>query len=67
MIGSVAFMLEKGFKLEEESWEIWHALSGVLSSGYTTKELATPGTLADKIVSTRTFGDMVVSYVHNKK
>lgn len=39
MIGSVAYMLEKSFGLNEEARKIWDALTGVFSQGYMTREL----------------------------
>lgn len=40
MIGSVAFMLEKGLGLKEEGQAVWGALKKVFGDGYRTKELS---------------------------
>lgn len=58
MIGSVAFMLEKSFGLEQESKEVWNALTNVFAKGYRTKELAEEAPL-ENIISTSQFGDIV--------
>ena len=62
MIGSVAFMLEKGFGLEQESKEVWNALTNVFAEGYRTKELA-KNTPLEKILTTSQFGDNVVANI----
>ena len=60
MIGSVAFMLEKSFGLEEEAKDVWQALLKVFRDGYRTRELATKNTPLEKIITTTQFGDLVV-------
>lgn len=42
MIGSVAFMLEKSFGLQEEAADVWKSLSRVFSQGFMTAELYRP-------------------------
>jgi len=63
MIGSVAFMLEKSFGLEQESRDIWNALTNVFAQGYRTKELSKSNTPLEMIVSTSQFGDLVVKNI----
>jgi 3-isopropylmalate dehydrogenase len=63
MIGSVAFMLEKAFGLEEEAKAVWNALTEVFGQGYRTGELAGPSTPQDMILSTSQFGDKVVEVI----
>ncbi len=66
MIGSVAFMLEKCFGLQEEAADIWHALSAVLAAGWRTADLADGKTGKTRIISTSAFGDKVTEYIHKK-
>ncbi len=63
MIGSAAFMLEKSFGLKQEAQDVWNAMNGVFGQGYRTTELARKSTLAEKIVSTSQFGDLVVKNI----
>jgi len=67
MIGSVALMLEKSFGLSQESQEVWDALFAVFGAGYRTGELATSSTPPEKIISTKQFGDLVVSHILDGK
>jgi 3-isopropylmalate dehydrogenase len=66
MIGSAAYMLEKGFVLKEESLKVSDALDAVFGAGYRTRELATSSTSPDKVLSTKQFGDKVVSFLIGK-
>jgi len=66
MIGSVAFLLDKCLGLWQESDDIWHALFTVLERGYTTIELGAGRTDESKVLSTKAFGDMVVSIIENR-
>ncbi len=61
MIGSVAYMLERSFGLDEEAKDIWDGLSYVFGKGYRTSELKSPGI----IVGTSEFGDLVRNYILN--
>ena len=63
MIGSVAFMLERSFGLNEEAQHVWNALFAVFSNGYRTTELKNLNTPAERILSTEQFGDMVAKGV----
>lgn len=65
MIGSVAFMLEKSFGLEQEANDVWNALTAVFADGFRTKELARKNTLESKILTTSQFGDQVVAKILN--
>jgi 3-isopropylmalate dehydrogenase len=65
MIGSVAFMLDKGFGLEDESKDVWDSLSGVFSDGYRTKELY-KGRPGEMTITTTEFGDMVAGKILGK-
>ena len=60
MIGSVAFMLDKSFGLEQEAKNVWDALIRVFAKGYKTRELS-KGDLVwnSRLLSTSEFGDMV--------
>ena len=60
MIGSVAFMLDKSFGLEQEAKNVWDALIRVFANGYRTRELY-KGDLVwnNRLLSTSEFGDMV--------
>ena len=60
MVGSVAFMLDKSFGLEQEAKNVWGALIGVFANGFRTRELARSSTPLEKVVSTTQFGDLVV-------
>ena len=62
MIGTVAFMLEKSFGAQQESRDVWDALSQVFGEGYRTTELSR-NTPIRKILSTSQFGDRVVSNI----
>lgn len=66
MIGSVAFMLEKSFGLEQESRDVWNALTNVFAEGYRTKELSNKNTPLERIISTSKFGDLVVKNILGK-
>jgi 3-isopropylmalate dehydrogenase len=59
MIGSVAMMLEYSFGMVAESRSIWAALAGVFADGFSTPDLAKPGT-AVSVIGTGAFGDKVV-------
>ena len=59
MIGSVAMMLELSFGMEKESANIWNAIQGVFTRGYTTADLAAHGG-GMSVISTSEFGDKVV-------
>ncbi|MEK6927939.1 MAG: isocitrate/isopropylmalate family dehydrogenase [Nanoarchaeota archaeon] len=61
MIGSVAFMLEKSFGLEQEAGDVWNALESVFAKGYRTAELG--GVTEGKILSTSEFGLKVVNNI----
>jgi len=62
MIGSVAFLFDKLFKLKEEGEIIWNSLFRLFKDGYTTCELS-EDKLANNILSTTAFGDKIVSYI----
>lgn len=64
MIGSVAMMLERSFGLKKESDRVWQSMTAVLSSGYTTADLAAYDKTL-KVVSTREFGDKVLEQLKN--
>lgn len=63
MIGSVAFMLEKCFGLQQEADEIWQALAGILVAGFRTADLAHKGLSKKMILSTAGFGEKVVELI----
>ncbi len=63
MIGSVAFMLDKSFGLKNEAKAVWNGMTGVLSQGYRTKEVAGRDTPANRILSTSQFGDLVTKHI----
>jgi len=65
MIGSVAFMLDKCFGLEDESAEIWRALFRLFADGYTTPELAGREPDGKTVLTTREFGDRIVKYIED--
>ncbi|MEH6543804.1 MAG: 3-isopropylmalate dehydrogenase [Porticoccaceae bacterium] len=63
MIGSVAMMLEHSLDMSLEAKNIWAAMQGVFSDGYTTPDLATNKSgdkASDKVIGTDAFGDRVV-------
>jgi len=60
MIGSAAMMLEHSFGMVAEARAIWTAMQGVFADGYSTPDLAQPGSTA-RIISTTDFGDKVVT------
>ena len=62
MIGSIAFLFEKIFALEEEGALIWNSLFRLFEEGYTTYELAGDKN-GDKVLSTTEFGDRIAGYV----
>ena len=64
MIGSIAFLFDKCFNLENEAMEIWNALFDVFGQGYRTIELADQNTRPDHILSTSDFGDLVVKILN---
>ncbi len=59
MIGSIALMLEKTFKMDDQAQRIWRAMRKVFADGFATPDLAgrIPGGTA---ISTSEFGDKVV-------
>ncbi len=59
MIGSVAMMLEHSFGMVDEANNVWAAMQGVFSDGYSTPDLSPAGSRAE-IISTVQFGDRVV-------
>lgn len=59
MIGSVAMMLENSFGMEQEAKNVWAAMQGVFSDGYSTADLSKPGAGVN-MISTQAFGDKVV-------
>ncbi len=59
MIGSVAMMLENSFGMPEEAKNIWSAMQGVFTDGYSTSDLSKPGSDVT-MISTAEFGDKVV-------
>lgn len=61
MIGSVAMLLDLSLGLEEEAGHVWKAMQSVFDQGYTTPDLARPGTSA-RTISTRSFGDLVAEH-----
>ncbi len=63
MIGSVAFLFEKCLGLPQESDAIWQALFTVFHRGFTTVELAGSHFKKENILSTSSFGDMVVDII----
>jgi 3-isopropylmalate dehydrogenase len=59
MIGSVALMLEKSFRMEKQARMVWDAMRRVFGAGYTTADLRDPqGQLA--VIRTEEFGGRVV-------
>lgn len=66
MIGSAAFMLEKSFGLYKEGKDVWDAMDSVFAEGFKTSELARKSTLAEKVISTSQFGDLVVKNILGK-
>ncbi|MDX9802162.1 MAG: isocitrate/isopropylmalate family dehydrogenase, partial [Spirochaetia bacterium] len=62
MIGSIAFLFDKIFSLEEEGSLIWNSLFRLFREGFTTYELAADKT-GDKVLSTTEFGDKVAGYI----
>lgn len=60
MLGSVAMMLEMSFGMKLESQNLWRAMQGVLSDGFTTADLSS-GEKSEKKISTSEFGDKVIS------
>ena len=67
MVGSVAFMLDKSFGLEEEAKDVGGALIGVFANGFRTRELARASTSLERVVSTSQFGDLVVKEMSRKR
>ncbi|MCD4779965.1 MAG: 3-isopropylmalate dehydrogenase [Candidatus Omnitrophica bacterium] len=63
MIGSVAFLFDKCFGLQDEANDIWNALFTVFGQGYRTVEFVVPSTPKNKILSTSAFGNLVVSII----
>ncbi len=63
LIGSVALMFARCLNLPAEAGDIWNALFTVFGRGYTTGELSGPATDPAKILSTTSFGDMVVEII----
>ena len=59
MIGSVAMMLEMSFGMEREAKNLWDAMQSVFTDGYSTPDLAGPGSDIT-MVSTDEFGDRVI-------
>jgi len=58
MIGSVAMMLEYSFGMHNEAQNVWLAMQGVFADGYSTADLAKPGSDV-KMIATADFGDKV--------
>ncbi|MFA4872856.1 MAG: 3-isopropylmalate dehydrogenase [Patescibacteria group bacterium] len=58
---SGAMLLEYAFGLKTESDAVWRAVSSVLESGYRTFDIKDTTTTDDKIVGTKTMGDLIVS------
>ena len=67
MVGSVAFMLDKFFNLEEESTVIWDALKRSLKDGYRSIDIATKNTDKSKILSTTDYGNVIKKYILEAK
>jgi len=59
-------MLEKSFRLDKESKDIWDALTNVFAQGYRTRELSNKNTPLDKIISTSQFGNLVEKNILGK-
>lgn len=59
MIGSVAMMLESSFGMDREAKNVWAAMQGVFTDGFSTADLSKPGS-GVTMISTQTFGDKVV-------
>ena len=57
MIGSVAMLLDMSLGLKEEAGHIWKAMQSVFDQGFTTPDLARPGS-DGRTISTRSFGDL---------
>ena len=62
MIGSIAFMFDMIFDLQEEASLIWNALFKIFDDGFTTFELA-KGKTGPDVLSTTEFGDKVIEYI----
>jgi 3-isopropylmalate dehydrogenase len=63
MIGSIAFLFDKCFGLQNEANDIWNALFTVFGQGFRTVELVENTTPKDKVLSTSAFGDLVVTMI----
>jgi len=59
MIGSMAMMLEYSFGMRDEARNVWDAMQGVFSQGFSTSDLSKPGS-GVTMLSTDAFGDKVV-------
>ena len=59
MIGSVAMMLEHSFGMVDEAKNVWDAMQGVFTDGYSTSDLSRPGS-GVTMIDTVQFGDKVV-------
>jgi len=59
MIGSVAMMLEFSFGMKQEADNIWQAMQGVFSDGFSTADLSQPDS-GVTMIQTDAFGDKVI-------
>ncbi len=59
MIGSVAMMLENSFGMEAEAKNVWDAMQGVFTDGYSTADLSKPGS-GVRMINTTEFGEKVL-------
>lgn len=64
MIGSVAMMLEGSFDMAEEAKNVWDAMQGVFTDGYSTADLSKPGS-GVKMINTDEFGEKVLEKLRN--
>jgi len=60
---SAALLLDISFGLKAESETIIRAVDQVLKAGYRTRDIASPGTPADKVLGTEAMGEQVLKFI----